>query len=223
MSVVGSLVGVQEGIEAGLVTGGLVVTERNVAGAIAAGLGATALGVFIGHQIGESSLTLVDNYIGDGGIGFIPSIAIGGSVMWHNLRSKNLQQAGNSIASKLPFVAGAAFAAFEGIESGILTSSAQSSLVAAEALTISAAAVTASLFGGISILASRYSPKNALRLARGVALVPAVYLGAKATPELVDDPKVAGVGIALLGTAAVGGAINSFFKRKNPERLTNVS
>lgn len=50
--------------------------------------------------------------------------------------------------------------------------------------------------------------------ARGIALVPAVYLAARATPELIENPKPLGVGVAVLGTLAVGKAVQSFFQEK---------
>ncbi|CAN5431476.1 hypothetical protein BH10PAT3_BH10PAT3_0700 [soil metagenome] len=213
MGAFGSIVGFQEGIEAGLVTGGLASSEHNMANATLVGLGATALGVAAGHQAGEALLTGVDLFIGDGGVGFIPATAIGASVTWHNLRSHAPQAAIGRTARKLPYIAGASFALFEGIESGILTSSTQSSLLYAEAVTLSAAAATVALFGGIKILAMNSSPRNALRAARGVALIPATYLAAKATPELIDQSKPAGISIAVLGTVALAGAVTSFFRK----------
>jgi len=213
MSAIGSMVGFQEGIEAGLVTGGLASTEVHAAKALTVGLGATALGVLLGHEVGDSLLQVLDSYVGDGGIGFVPAVAIGSSVMWHNLRDKVPQQSAQKVISSLPYLAiGAGFAAFEGTESGILTASTHSSLLAAEMVTLSAATATTAVFGGIRLFASKLSPKNALRTARGVALVPATYLGIKATPELIANPKPVGVGIAILGSAAIIGAVGSFFK-----------
>jgi hypothetical protein len=213
MSFAGSLVGAQEGIEAGLVTSALAATEQHPSRAIALGVGMTAVGVIGGHYIGENALSLIDQYIGNGGVGFVPAVAIGSSVAWHNTRKHKLQDAAPHLARNFPFVAGMFFAAFEGVESGILTSSTQTSLLYAEAVTLTATSVAIAVFGGIKTFASKVSPKNAFKAARALALAPTIYLGAKATPELIDNPKVAGVAIAALGTAAVGSAIGSFFRK----------
>jgi hypothetical protein len=213
MSALGSIVGVQEGIEAGLVTGGLATAERHMGKMVALGLGATAVGVALGHGVGESMLGGIDQYIGDGGIGFIPAIAIGSTIMWHNIRKESPQKTLQKLEDRTPLIIGAGFAAFEGIEAGILTSATNSGLLSAEAVTLTAAAGAIAFFGGIKMLANRVSPKNALRYARGVALAPAIYLGAKASPELISNPKPVGIGIAVLGTTAVAGAVKSFFRR----------
>jgi hypothetical protein len=215
MSAVGSVVGIQEGIEAGLVTGGLAAAEQHRTGVlIALGLGATALGVGFGHTAGDSALHIIDRYIGDGGVGFIPAVAIGSTVLWHNTRTKSPQKILGKLEQRMPLILGAGFAAFEGIESGILTSATQTSLLSAEAITLAAASSAIAVFGGIKLFANKISPKNALRYARGVAIAPALYLGAKATPELIANPKPLGIGIALLGTTAVAGAVKSFFVKK---------
>ena len=215
MSAFGSIVGIQEGIEAGLVTGGLSTAEkRNTSKLIALGLGSTALGVALGHAAGESAIGAIDQYIGDGGVGFIPALAIGSTVLWHNNRTKPPQKTMAKLESRLPLVLGAGFAAFEGTESGILTSATQTGLLSAETVTLASAAAAVAVFAGAKKFAGKVSPKNALRYARGIALVPAAYLGAKAAPELWEEPKVAGVTIAALGTVAMAGAVKSFFKRK---------
>jgi len=213
MSAIGSVVGFQEGMEAGLVTGGLASSEQHTSRAIAVCLGATAVGVAVGNTIGENALSALDKYVGDGGIGFLPAIAIGTSVAWHNLREHSPQQTGKKIVNGLPYVLGATFAAFEGVESGILTSSVNSGLLSAEAVTLTTAAVTAATFGGLKLFAERISPRKALRSARAVALAPAIYLAARATPELIENPKPLGVGAAVLGTIAVGKAVQSFFRK----------
>jgi len=208
------IVGAQEGMEAGLVTGGLANSEQHTARAIAVCLGATAAGVVLGNALGDSALTVMDRYVGDGGIGFLPAIAIGSSVAWHNKREHSPQQSTRNFVKGLPYVLGGVFAAFEGVESGILTSSVNSGLASAEIITLGTAAVTAATFGGLKLFAEKISPRRALRFARAIALAPAIYLAAKATPELVDDPKLLGVTAAVMGTAAVGTAIVSFFDSK---------
>lgn len=215
MSAIGSIVGIQEGIEAGLVTGGLSAAEKNHSRKlIALGLGATAAGVALGHTVGESALEAIDQYIGDGGVGFLPALAIGSTVMWHNLRTQPPQKSMEKLESRLPIVIGAGFAAFEGTESGILTSATQTGLLSAETVTLASAATAVAAFAGAKKFAGKVSPKNALRYARGIALVPAAYIGANAAPELLEEPKAAGVTIAALGVVAMGGAVKSFFKRK---------
>jgi hypothetical protein len=224
MSLIGGVVGAQEGVEAGLVTGGMVASERNTAAAVAAGLGGTALGVIVGHQAGEHALTILDTYIGDSGVAFLPALGIGASVTWHNLREHAPAHTARKITGATLLV-GAAFAAFEGVESGILTSSTETGLLATEAVTLaSAAAVTGIFFGGVKALSSRLSPREALRATRAAALLPATYLGLKAVPELVKEPKVGGVVIAVAGTAAVASAVKSFFRPKsNRQRQTDIS
>ena len=160
MAILGSVVGFQEGLEAGLVVGGLANSERHTARAIAVGIGATAVGVAVGNVVGESALSAMDRFVGDGGIGFLPALAIGGSVTWHNLRDHSPQQTTNKIIKGLPYVLGAGFAAFEGIESGILTSSVHSGLLSAEAVTLGAAAITVATFGGLKLFAEKISPKK---------------------------------------------------------------
>ena len=214
MSAIASVVGFQEGMEAGLVTGGLANSEHHTGRAIAVGLGSVVVGVAVGNTLGQDSLALMDHFVGDGGIGFVPALAIGSSVTWHNMRERAPQQhVDKKLIRGMPYVLGAAFAAFEGVESGILTSSVNSGLLSAEIVTLGTAALTVATFGGLKLFAEKISTKNALRSARALALVPAVYLAAKATPELIENPKPLGVGIAVLGTVAVGKAIQSFFKR----------
>jgi hypothetical protein len=215
MAVIGGVVGFQEGMEAGLVTGGLANSERHTSRAIAIGLGSTAIGVALGSALGEDALRLVDKFVGDGGIGFLPAIAIGTSVSWHNIRERSPQQATRKLIKGFPYILGAAFAAFEGVESGILTSSLNTGLFTAEAVTLGTSAVTVATFGGLKLFAEKVSPKKALRAARAIALLPALYLGGKATPELINNPKPVGVGIATLGALALGTSIKSFFKKSS--------
>ncbi len=223
MSVIGSVVGFQEGMEGGLVGGGLALGEESFVKPVAVCGGAIVAGVAFGHFAGESALSVTDRFVGDGGIGFVPAAAIGASVWWHNVRAANPRQTrlGEWVSqrvSSLPYVAAAAFAGFEGVEAGILTSSAHTGLLTSEVVTVGAAGATVVAMSAVKALAKKFSPDNALRVARGVALAPAIYLGAKAAPELYADPKAAGVGVAVLGSVATAGAIGSFFKRSDKNK-----
>jgi putative Mn2+ efflux pump MntP len=219
--IAGGIVGAQEGIEAGLVTGGLASSEKNTLRAIGIGLGATAVGVAIGHKSGEHAIEWLEEIIGEAGVGFLPAIAIGSNVAWHNNRSKRPQDFVHTAAGKATLALGAGFAAFEGVESGILTSATGSNLLSAEAVTLAVATATTAVIIGIAKgLPERFtSPQKALETARAVALIPAVWLGVNAVPELAEDPKVGALVMAGLGVTAVGSAIKSFFK---PSRQTEV-
>lgn len=215
MSNFGGIVGMQEGLEAGLVIGGSASSEeKNVGVTIGVGLVATGMGVVLGHQLGESLIEPMDAYIGDGGVGFLPAVAIGGLVLWHNRRKQHsLQQTetGGRVKQALqdiPFAAAALFAGFEGAEAGILTATTGTSLTTAELITLGTAATATLAFGGLKkAIKKRRSPEQAILWTREVALAPAAVIGvmsaAELTPELPGGMVVATVGATLLATAAV--------------------
>ena len=64
----------------------------------------------------------------------MPAVAIGDSVLWHNLRANLPKKVSGRAINKLSYVAGAGFADFKIIESGILTYSKHISLFAAKVL-----------------------------------------------------------------------------------------
>lgn len=215
MSSFGGIVGIQEGLEAGLVIGGSASSEENrTSTAIGVGLAATGIGVALGHQLGEGLVAPLDNYIGDGGVGFLPAVAIGGLVLWHNRRKKHsLQstQTGSRVKEALrdiPYAAAGLFAGFEGAEAGILTSTTGTSLTAAELITLGTAATAVFAFGGLKkAIKKRRSPERAMLWTREIALAPAVAIGAMSvseiTPEVPGGVAVAAAGTILLAAAAV--------------------
>jgi hypothetical protein len=215
----GSVVGGQEALEASFAISGLETsTKRQISEVAAVGTAAIGLGVLAGHALGESALGVIDRFVGDGGMGFVPGLAVGGSVAWHNLRDKmpSRTEAGAAVSRALaaaPYLGAAAFAAFEGIESGVLTSSTGTSLLAAEAITVGVAFGATALIKGVSRAAGNLSPKNALRIARGIALGPVGYIAYEAAPKVIDNPRPLGVVIAGLGTAAIGLGAASFSSR----------
>lgn len=215
MSSFGGIVGMQEGLEAGLVIGGSASSEENrVSTAVGIGLAATGVGVALGHQLGEGLVSPLDQYIGDGGMGFLPAVAIGGLVFWHNRRKKHsLQntQTGGRIKEALrdaPYAAMALFAGFEGAEAGMLTSTTGTSLTAAEMITLGSAATAVFAFGGLKkAIKKRRSPERAVLWTREIALAPAVAIGAMSvseiTPEIPGGVAVAAAGTVLLTSAAI--------------------
>lgn len=215
MSNFGGIMGMQEGLEAGLVIGGSASSEENNTGtAIGIGFAATGIGVALGHQLGEGLIEPMDAYIGNGGVGFLPAVAIGGLVLWHNRRKQHSLQrteTGSRVKQALqdvPFAAAALFAGFEGAEAGILTATTGTSLTVAELITLGTAATATIAFGGLKkAIKKRRSAEQAILWTREAALVPAVAIGAMSvaelTPEVPGSMAVAAAGTVLLATAAI--------------------
>lgn len=221
MSSFGGLVGMQEGLEAGLVIGGSASSEEhNTKAAVVMGLAATGVGVALGHQLGESLIEPLDTYIGDGGISFLPAVAIGGLMLWHNRRKQHSVQqtkTGGRIKQAfkdIPYLAAGFFAGFEGAEAGILTSTTGTSLATAELITLGTAATAVFAFGGLKkAIKKRRSPEKAMLWTREIALAPAFAIGAMGASELT--PQVPG-GVAM---ALAGGALWLAAAADNTRRL----
>ncbi|USN96102.1 MAG: hypothetical protein H6797_03425 [Candidatus Nomurabacteria bacterium] len=228
MSNFGGIVGIQEGLEAGLVIGGSASSEENHTGkTIGIGLAATGAGVALGNQLGEGLMGPLDTYIGNGGVSFLPAVAIGGLVLWHNRRKQHSVQqtkTGNRLKQAIkdvPYAAVGLFAGFEGAEAGILTATTNTNLSVAELITLGTAGTAILAFGGLKkVITKRRSPEQAILWTREVALAPAIAIGAMGASELTTTAPggvaVAAAGTALLATAAVDNTkrIRDSFRRK---------
>lgn len=184
------------------------------------GAATLAAGVVIGNKFGENAAGIVDNTIGDGGVGYLPAIAVGSLTSWHALRGndhrpdKELKRM-NKWFERVPAALVGGFSLWEGMESGFVTSTGDAKLGTALLATGAGYAAGMAIIHSLEAGARKISPRNFFKWGRTIALLGPVAIAGKATPELLEEPKMAGAAVAAAGAVAVGTALTSnFFPEK---------
>ncbi len=216
-AIVGSLPGLTEGVEAGFGVGAVSIGETNkvrLRNRIV-GIGATAVGLVIGKRFGEQAAHSIEQVIGKGGTNFIPSVAVGSMMSWHDMRGEHRpDNFFKRFMKNAPTVLVSAFAGWEGIEAGILGGSAGANIVAIAATTATGFAVgnyiTSKIEGGSKTI----KPSKIMRRTRLMALIPPTAIAGFGASEFMSHPSIGGAVVAGVGAIATGGAVyaNTIYK-----------